>query len=101
MSVNFPHYEDVPLGNSPLAEVLCQVRFPPILRISNEEPSAFQEHIRERFPLLKMEQGVRIVAPSLGSSGLPSAEFQPKIYRFQTVDEQSTIALAPDFFALS
>jgi hypothetical protein len=35
---------------NPIAEVILQIRFPPILRIESELPSEFQEQIREHFP---------------------------------------------------
>jgi hypothetical protein len=34
--LNFPSYEEVPLASPPLKEVVCQVRFPPILRIATD-----------------------------------------------------------------
>lgn len=36
--------------NSPLAEVICQLRFPQILTINANAPADFQEMIRDRFP---------------------------------------------------
>lgn len=39
---------------SPLAQVICQLTFPTILRIENEEPFAFQEQIREQFPIYQL-----------------------------------------------
>jgi uncharacterized protein (TIGR04255 family) len=35
---------------NPLAEVIAQVRFPPILKIDTEPPAAFQEAIRKEYP---------------------------------------------------
>jgi len=46
----FPEVERVIYDNNPLVEVVCEVDFPPILRISAEEPMAFQEHIRHLYP---------------------------------------------------
>ena len=63
MALNFPQHPDIPLSAPPLAEVICQVRFPPILRIVREEPSDFQERVRDRFPLLEVEQGVVVKFP--------------------------------------
>ena len=101
MSLNFPAIPDFQFENSPLVEVVCQVRFPAILRITKEEPSAFQELIRQQFPLLQREQGIVIRAPQLGREALPDIEPQPTIYRFRTADEQATISLAADFYAVS
>lgn len=39
------HYE-----HAPIHEVICQLRFPTILSINNNEPADFQERIRDSFP---------------------------------------------------
>ena len=36
--------------NSPLIEVICQLRFPTILSIGSTDPAQFQEAVREEFP---------------------------------------------------
>ncbi len=59
----------VALGNSPLRNVICQLRFPPILSIGRSEYIArFQEEIRELYPILSQIQGASIqVAPGESS----------------------------------
>jgi uncharacterized protein (TIGR04255 family) len=101
MAVHFPYQQDVQLENSPLIEVICQVRFPVILRIATEEPSEFQEQIRSEFPLVELEHGVLFRIPGPGAKGSPAAEPQSRVYRFRTADGQTAISLAPDFYALS
>ena len=101
MSVNFPPKPDVRLENAPLEEVICQVRFSPILRISNEEPSEFQEEIRDRFPRIEVEHGMLFRIPGLGSGAAPSTEGQTKIYQFRTLDGRTAISLTADFYAIS
>jgi uncharacterized protein (TIGR04255 family) len=102
MTIKFPPKPDIPLKNSPLIEVICQVRFPPILRINVEEPSEFQEIIRDQFPKIEVEQGFLLRVPLPGSGGSPSADAQSKkTYRFRTKDEGITVSLASDFYALS
>ena len=52
---------------SPLAEVICQLRFPEILTIGTTVPDAFQEAIREEFPqYLKRQE-----APAPKIAGTP------------------------------
>jgi len=46
-----PQTERVLYGKNPLKEVICQLRFPVILRIGVEDPASFQEQIRESFPI--------------------------------------------------
>jgi uncharacterized protein (TIGR04255 family) len=47
----FPEFEKVVYEQNPLDVVICQVRFPAILRIDSEVPAAFQERIRQYFPI--------------------------------------------------
>jgi len=101
MSLRFPLQPDVQLENAPLSEVVCQVRYPPILRISTEEPTAFQERIRDRFPLVDLEHGFVLRLPRPGAKEAPAAEPKASVYRFHTPDEQTTISLAADFYAVS
>jgi len=101
MSLNFPSQPEVRLKKPPLSEVICQVRFPPILRIGSESPVNFQDVIRKRFPGLEVERQVLVhlgISPSVDN---PIAENAPKVYRFKSADEKSSVALASDFFALS
>jgi uncharacterized protein (TIGR04255 family) len=100
-TLNFPSTREIRLQKAPLEEVVCQVKFAPILRISNEPPSDFQEAVRQRFPSLVVEQGVLVQFPGAAGAEKPSMESAPRIYRFRTPDELSHAALAMDFFALS
>jgi len=99
MAFDFPPVPDVRLDLAPLMEVVCQVRFPPILRIANEQPAEFQERIRAQFPQMGIEQGMLVkFAPP--APPLP-IDTQPAIYRFSSADGQTAVSLATDFFALS
>lgn len=101
MALNFPHRPDVQLENAPLAEVICQVRFPPILRILREDPSELQERVRHRFPELQIEQGVAISFSAAAGGTPPAVETPPKLYRFGSADGHTIVSLALDFFAVS
>ncbi len=48
-------YKRVIYAKAPITEVSCQLRFPAILKIENESPSAFQELIRDKFLCMKKE----------------------------------------------
>ncbi|MBL8785507.1 MAG: TIGR04255 family protein, partial [Deltaproteobacteria bacterium] len=50
MAVRIPESPRVIYASNPLADVICQVRFPRILRIDNELPADFQDAIRGQFP---------------------------------------------------
>ncbi len=99
MPLNFPVVEDVHLSNAPVREVICQVRFPTILRIAHEEPVGFQECIRDRFPLLEAERRVVIETEGVKPGG--RAKFPPSVFRFRNREKTRMLSLASDFYALS
>jgi uncharacterized protein (TIGR04255 family) len=100
MALNFPQKQEVKLNKAPLDEVVCQVKFPPILRISKELPIDFQEVIRPRFPGLEIEQ-ILFQFSQVGALEKSSLENPPKVYRFSSADGKSSVALATDFYAIS
>lgn len=101
MSTLFPVVTETPLKHPPLTEVVCQVRFPPILRIASEEPAEFQELIRGRFPDLEKAQPVQIQLSAPGNPGASEVEPRPPLFRFIHHEEQLTVALTVNFYALS
>jgi uncharacterized protein (TIGR04255 family) len=96
----FPSTEDIRLQRVPLAEVICQVRFPPVLKIGSEQPIDFQERVRGWFPQLEVEQGMVVrMAPLEGET--PVAKPEPRTFRFKSPDGHTVISLALNFYALS
>jgi len=90
-------------AKNPLDEVICQLRFPPILRIDSEIPAVFQEAIRGEYPLLQ-EQDV------LGQPGIPDQISKllgniinrgTRTYNFISVDQLWQVSLTRDFLALT
>ena len=57
--MSFPDTPRVIYNKNPLAEVICQLRFPSILLIDAGLPAGFQERIRAMYPLFadRGEQG--------------------------------------------
>jgi uncharacterized protein (TIGR04255 family) len=49
----FPESQRVIYQKNPLIKVICQFRFPPILKIDSEIPSLFQDSIRNEFPIYR------------------------------------------------
>lgn len=96
MALNFPNIDDVHLAHAPLQEVICQVRFPPILRITHEEPVDLQERVRERFPLLEVAQKVIFAKEGIQAS-VPSAQ----VYRFHNSETTAAVSVGADFYAFS
>ncbi len=90
-------------ARSPLAEVICQLRFPTILSIGAKEPAEFQEAIRSEYPRYAARQ--EQPAPKLTGVGTPnpSLQQQPPItnYNFISQDGKWKINLTNGFIALS
>lgn len=103
----FPDAPRVVYQRNALVEVICQVRFPPVLRIEAELPAAFQDRIRQLFPVYKDESGSLLAGVPIPDevlqllrSSLPAA-LQKAPRAFAAADEMWTITLAKDFLALS
>lgn len=87
---------------APLAEVICQLRFPEILTIQANAPVDFQEAIREEYPVYLRRQ--ELSAPKL--SGLPgnlSLQKQESVnnYQFSSPDGIWRINLTSKFISLT
>lgn len=78
-------------GSAPVAEVICQFRFPEILSIQAKDPVDFQEAIRSDFP-----QFLRKQEPLPGRPGNPVTNYQ-----FASADGVWRVNLTSSFFALS
>jgi len=99
--MNLPDSERVIYRRNPLIEVVCQLRFPPILRISHQEPVEFQDEIRTHYPLfeankakvppevLKIAQNLNLPLPGDTS------------YSFKSEDERWSLSITKDFIALT
>lgn len=87
---------------NPLAEVICQLRFPEILKINTSLPADFQEQIRESFP----RYSVRQEAPAPRISGAPGSmtlENQPTTPNYQFLSEDGVwrVNLTDQFISLA
>lgn len=89
-------------GAHPLAEVICQFRFPEILAIGVKPPVDFQEAIREDFPQFLRRQ--ETPAPKLtGTPGNMQLQNQPTVtnYQFASADGIWRVNLTSTFISLS
>ena len=105
--MTFPESTRVTYGKNPLIEVICQLRFPTILRIGVEQPADFQGRIRQEYPLYTLQE------PSIEFPQLPkelSAVIEqlnlPRppgsaTHRFSTADSKRLISLSQNFMALT
>lgn len=104
----FPEIRRVIYKKNPLARVICQLRFPPILKIDAETPVEFQDCVRKEFPNYseKIELAMRphprvqdpipheLLSDMLRTTGT-------KNYEFSSEDGQWKINLTRTFIALS
>ena len=106
----FPDVERVIYSNSPLAEVICQLRFPPILKISAEEPHAFQERVRHIYPNFSTTTPAEALpqnAPDFLRPLLQAAFQDPSLnsgikqFRFSDPDEEWNVFLSRDALGLT
>lgn len=99
----FPESERVIYDSNPLDEVICQLRFPTLLRIDAELPAAFQESVRGVYPILRETRSTSLplgLPPEL-SDLLSRALPQRVSYDFATKDDKWVAALTRDFLALT
>lgn len=104
----FPAKNRVVFGKNPLDQVICQIRFPPILKIDTEVPADFQERIRQEFP--EFSEKIEINLDLTHDKNSPiSSEMIPKVvkapgtknYEFSSEDNIWKINLTRNFVALS
>ena len=97
----FPNSDRVLYGTNPLAEVICQLRFPPILRIESGNAADFQDRIREEYPLYSEEERIPELPEALANVIEIAVQRPSPAQKFSSADEQWTIALAQNFVALT
>ncbi len=100
-----PETERVIYRHSPLMQVICQLRFPTILRIGTEPPVDFQERIRHKIPDYEVAQDDLLpesfsqVLPPEMQEFLSGRNVNPR-HQFFTKGKAWTVSLARDFVAL-
>jgi uncharacterized protein (TIGR04255 family) len=88
---------EIPLPDAPLVRVVAQLRFAEIASVVKREfIGAFQEAIREGYPILREERGLALV---VGPEGVAQQSTE-QIWRFHSADGQWRVSLAPTFVAL-
>jgi uncharacterized protein (TIGR04255 family) len=81
-----------------LAQVVCQVRFSPVLKIQrDDEVIPFQEAVRSDYPRYFKTEAVSIL---LTPAGVQQQQGAGRLHRFQDTTASFTAVLAPDFVAL-
>lgn len=97
----FPRAPRLRFGRTSLRDVVCQIRFVPVLRIEQESPASFQEAAR-RAGFVGYERREVATIPLLPGLALPMPIRPQRVeHRFVTRDKSSVIVLAQDFVAVS
>ncbi|MDP1948467.1 MAG: TIGR04255 family protein [Nitrospirota bacterium] len=105
--MRFPDSDRVIYAKNPLETVICQLRFPPILRIDAESPFQFQEQLRATYPLFKERQfdAALSLPPEIKKvfgDDIPWAVKSGRLaYDFYSEDETWTVTLSNEFIALT
>jgi uncharacterized protein (TIGR04255 family) len=103
----FPEVKRILYGRNPLDQVICQLRFPPILRIDAEIPASFQDGVRGFFSNFSEVSEWNIDLPELKGPIPPDILRQAlqsvgnKNYEFSSEDGQWKINLTRTFVALT
>lgn len=103
----FPEVRRVIYGRNPLTQVVCQLRFPPILKIDAEIPGEFQDRVRAEFPDYSEKSELRVEFPG-GQEQIPSEIIShmlqspgKKNYQFSSDDGRWRVNLTRTFVALT
>jgi uncharacterized protein (TIGR04255 family) len=104
----FPISQRVIYRRNPLTEVICQLRFPPILKIETVIPYEFQDLIRDDYPHYNEKKEFQMKLPEGVSGQIPDELLDTitpgssrKNYEFISEDENWKINLTRNFLALS
>jgi uncharacterized protein (TIGR04255 family) len=89
--------------SNPLAEVICQLQFPTVLRIAADVPSEFQERIRQSYPEFRQDAGASGLPPDISQviANLPINVQQGPIYSFENEGATRTITLTRDAVSIT
>ena len=98
MTIGLPTFDRVLFKRAPLVQVICQVRFPPILEIGKETPVEFQKRIRSDYPEFEVMDAVSI-SPATDAEKASFGSLTA-VLKFADQSRQWTISLSPTFVSL-
>jgi len=104
----FPPTPRILYHKNPLDQVICQLRFPPILRIEASIPAAFQDAIRDAFSGFAETSEIKLEVPPEVSDQVPPEILRQlvrlpsaKHYEFASEDGKWKVNLTRAFLSLS
>lgn len=90
--------------NSPLVEVVAQIRFERVLSLENGNPAEYQDGFaKERYPKLEIENPPSFATP-IGAGSLTIEPFSaavPRVFHFSSLDGAWKVSLCADFISLT
>ena len=98
----FPETPKVQYNTNTLIEVICQIRFPPILKIDSDLVR-YQELVRKEYPYFKARLDGPPIGETIGELPPKIVEFlgsSNRVYDFASEDEQWIVSLSKEFIAL-
>lgn len=95
---HIPPADRFQLEKDQLAQVICQIRFSPVLRVRQDDAVIpFQETIRQTYARYGKQQGVHVL---LTPTGIQQQTAEDPQHRFEDTDGIFRAVLAADFIAL-
>jgi len=93
--MQLPESEYIIYERNPLIQVACQLRFPPILKVSHEQPVEFQDEIRSQYPLFEK---IQMPFPSQVSQIIQQPAFPhlSSSYTFKSEDQKWQLSITQD-----
>ncbi len=104
--MTFPEHERIIYAKNPLDRVICQLKFPTILKIETDTPSEFQDLVRKEFPGYEPKHDHQIkVHGIINEINSETSEVLEKStskrHMFTSLDKNWQISLAKNFVALT
>ncbi len=100
--VRFPESERVVYRKNPLAEVICQVRFPRNLAIEAEPPSAFQKALGSAYPEVRETRAIQLPEELARTVGLDVASLPASsAFDFASKDGAWRVTLTSSYVAVT
>jgi len=99
----FPDSPRVVYKTNTLEEAICQIKFPPILRIESEPPATFQDNISGEYPILQespLPDQVNL-PPAVANILANQLGFGFREFQFISADGTWKVGLNREFIALS
>lgn len=111
MPLPFPDTPRVIYRKNPLEQVVCQIRFPSILKIDTQIPAEFQDMIRDEYPMFSetrelapefpMPPEILSQLPQEIADSIPIPATNRMNYKFSTSDDKWVVNLTNNFLALT